>query len=217
MVKRIKKKVKITPFTRYVISMALVISPQFGRSREKPFLLTPFDPPTLLTDFFRQHFAIDLITADRFLSFEEYRNWVVSTKPGEIFKTSNKKGYLNFIIPDLLGENRSASECLFLPIIGAATDSEWEKQFEEWSEGFSELQGTIFRHLIDPILGIVPGVDKVHYLGPVPAKSVNQLIFHLHGRVSDDCRLNQWPIPSLFPILDFKIVENLPVKTPISY
>jgi hypothetical protein len=217
MVKRIKKKIKITPSTRYAISLAMVISPQFGPSREKPFLLAPFDPPTLLIEFFQQYFKIDMVPADRFLSFEEYRKWITSTKPGEILKSELKNGFLHFTAPDELSINDSSSECLFLPILGAATEAEWEEEFEAWSDGFSELQGTVFRHLIEPVLGIVPGVDKALYMGPAPAKSINQMIFYLHGRVSDDCRLNQWPVPPLFPILDFKVIENMPVKHPISF
>ncbi len=173
MVKRIKKKIKITPYTRYVISLAMAISPQFGPSREKPFSLAPFDPPTLLADFFHQHFKVDLIPADRFLSFEEYRKWITSTKPVEILKSEIKNGFLHFASPDGLSITPSSSECLFLPILGAATEAEWEEQLEEWSEGFSELQGTVFHHLIEPVLGIVPGVDKALYLGPAPAKSIN--------------------------------------------
>ncbi|MBI1823147.1 MAG: hypothetical protein HY200_10345 [Nitrospirae bacterium] len=217
MVKRIKRKIKITPHTRHLISLAMVISPQFGPSRESPFLQTSFDPPELLADFFHQHFRVELFPADRFLSFEEYRKWVASTKPVEFLKTEMKKGYLHFEAVPETSLRENALECLFLPILGAATDADWAEQLEEWTEGFSELQGTVFRHLIEPVLGIVPGVDKCFYLGPAPVKGINQVIFYLHGRVSDDCRLNQWPVPSLFPILDFKIIEKLPLKYPISF
>jgi hypothetical protein len=217
MVKRIKKKIKITPYTRQVISLAMVISPLFGPSRDIPFLLTSFEPPTLLNDFFQQHFDVDLLPADRFLSFEEYRKWVASTRPADSFRSEIKKGYLHF--DPVVEENvrEKSSECLFLPILGAATDAIWEEQLESWNEGFSELQGTVFRHLVEPVLGIVPGVDKCLFMGPAPVKDINQVIFYLHGRVSDDCRINHWPAPPLFPFLDFKVLEKLSRKNPISF
>ena len=215
MVKRIKKKVKITPFTRYVVSLAMVVSPQFQPSRERTFPLVPFDPPALLSDFFHEHFDVELLISDRFLSFEEYRNWITSARPGEIYKKEFRNGLLHFkpANPDA----DLSTDCIFLPMLGAATESDWERIFDDWAEGLTELQSTIFQHLIEPVLGIVPAVDKCHTLGPAPAKSINQAIFYLHGRVSDDCKMNQWPVPPLFPILDFKIVENLPEKSPISF
>jgi len=215
MVKRIKKKIKITPFTRYVRSLAMVISPQYEPSRERAFPFTLFDPPSLLSEFFREHFDVELLISDRFISFEEYRNWISTKRAAEIYKNELRHGLLHFELTDVFAAN--GSECIFLPMLGAATEPEWEKAFDQWTEGLSELQSTIFQHLIEPVLGIVPAVDKCHYLGPVSAKNINQAIFYLHGRVSDDCRLNQWPVPPLFPILDFKVIENLPEKSPISF
>ncbi|MHB8481280.1 MAG: hypothetical protein ACYDBV_00880 [Nitrospiria bacterium] len=217
MVKKIKRKIKITPFTRYVISLSMIVSPLYAPERKKTFLSFPFDPPDLLKDFFTRHFQIDLITADRFILFKEYSRWVSSTRPGEAMKAGMKSGIIPF--PDLneaTGEN-SSSDPVFLPILGVATEAEWEELFDQWTEGFSEIQATAFRHLIEPGLGIVPGIDRCLFMGPSPAKQINQIILYLHGRVSDECQLNRWPIPSLFPILDFDIVERIPVKSPVSF
>lgn len=217
MVKKIKKKIKITPFTRYVISLAMIVSPLYAPERKNPFLCSPFYPPTLLKDFFNRHFQIDLVTADRFVPFEEYSRWVSSTKPGEAMKAGMKTGFIPFShLNEEIGGSSSPG-LVILPMLGAAIEPEWDDQFNQWTEGFSEIQSTAFRHLIEPVLGIVPGVDRILFMGPAPAKQLNQIILYLHGRVSDECHLNRWPAPSLFPIIDFKIVERLPIKTPISF
>jgi hypothetical protein len=217
MVKRIKKKIKVTPHTRYVISLAMVISAQYEPGRDKPFLLSPFDPPALLNNFFNQHFDIDLVSADRFIRFEEYRHWLSTVKPAEAMKAGMKTGSIHFPAVHSPETESASPDYLILPLLGAATDAEWEEQFDQWTEGFSEIQATIFRNMIEPILGMVPGIDKSLFMGPAPAKNINQVILYLHGRASDECQLNRWPAPPLFPILDFQLIEKLPVKSPVSF
>ena len=199
------------------MSLAVVLSPLFAPSRQRPDSPVPFDPPAIFTDFFGDHFNIELIAGDRLLFFGEYQSWLSRAKPAEIFRSERKNGFIHFEPPSGLPLRERSFDCLFLPLLGLATAPEWAGQLEEWKEGLSEIQTTIFRHRVEPVLGVVPGIDKIFLLGPFPSRQVNSMIFHLHGQVSDECRLHQWPLPPLFAILDFKVIEGLPERYPVSF
>jgi len=214
MVKKIKKKIKITANTRYVIPMVLAASPQFQPNRSRTFLLSAFDPPGKMTRFFQEHFSLTMVAADRFVTVREFSSWLGSIRPSLLMKEGLNTGCLAF--PPFSGPAEMPGIVL-LPLLGLGSEAEWEDAKEDFSEGFSEIIATRFKSHVEPELGIVPGVDRFVWMGPAGVQDCNAIILYLHGRASDECRMAGWPEPSLFHLLDFKSFEGKNFKFPVSY
>lgn len=208
MVKKIRRRVEITSETLMAFPMVLPLAVVAGEGRKA----APFgsvSPSWRLTDFFDEHFGLEVLAGNRAMDVRDYAAWDLRNRPSDVVSTHREAKSIPIPIPE--GDAPVADFRVGIVPCVAVLTRDKKKEFARLTEeGFDEVSGTVLKRILEEGMGLVPGLDRVFFLPPIHARVLDKALAHLEAVVHDACRGADRPVPGPFPSVSQAVMRDIP-------
>lgn len=219
MVKKIRKVSKKGPKATYAVPLVMPMTALFGpRCEGRPFWATMEDPHGIHAVLSR-HLAVRLLLADRILPIREYLDWGLRSSPGRVAALFGD----GEILPMGHWDEREGADPSDLPKLGvlvlvASVKGAALREFSDrLGQELSEVDRAVFENSADRNLQIIPGYDRLLYVPPLHARSLNAGIDHLNQQVEDAFGKAGVEAPGPFDACPSELLGSVPAEEPLPH
>lgn len=209
MVQKIRKKTKGGADALRLVPLVLVVSALAGPRRGGRDVRRPFSPAWRLREIFVDHFDLDVVSTDRPLGLDEYVRWPGAADPVWTMRAAGEHKVVLTKTPQEYDDD--SIHAGIVPLLALVAGSRLDDLAALWAADLPEVARVGLTGAFNEAFNLIPGYDRVLFVGPRPARDLNGLIGHLYALVSDECASGGVATPSSFPLCPERVLSAGPV------